>query len=351
MAILTEGRILVTDASNVPISGGKVRIYNTGTTTLTSVFSDAALATPLTNPVVANSAGFTPVIFAAEGTSVDLTYLTAADATVANRTYTAVPFLGADTGDFTRTVSGNGRFKVTGSAGAVLLQAGDASPDNTGGTLTIEGWAGTQLDTLTLDAATTNTTGRVTEIGKKIVGTVYTPATTFTGATTVDIPLTADPAGVRAWEVFLFDIAASSAITFGVRLSYDGGATYKAGASDYSGAANYSVYTAPNTVATSLSTLSGTIYNFPVTIAATANRPVLAKLEIITPTSGSDSTVIMGNIVTYDGVGGANAAPIRVAFTAYGNGAYGKATHIRLVVSGGTVTGKYRVVPLRGFGE
>ena len=96
MAILTEGRLLITDASNVPINGGKARIYNTGTTTLSSVYSDAALATPLTNPVVANSSGFTPVIFGAEGLVVDITYLTAADATVTGRTYTAVPLLGLD---------------------------------------------------------------------------------------------------------------------------------------------------------------------------------------------------------------------------------------------------------------
>jgi hypothetical protein len=96
MAILTEGRILVTDASDTPINGGKVRIYNTGTTTLTSVFSDADLSVPLTNPVVANSSGFCPVIFGAEGTIVDITYLTPADATVTGRTYTAIPLLGLD---------------------------------------------------------------------------------------------------------------------------------------------------------------------------------------------------------------------------------------------------------------
>ena len=75
MAILTEGRLLITDASNVPLSGGKARLYDTGTSTLTAVFSDAALTVPLVNPVVANSSGFTPVIFGAEGAIVDITYL------------------------------------------------------------------------------------------------------------------------------------------------------------------------------------------------------------------------------------------------------------------------------------
>lgn len=96
MAIVVESRILVTDASNVPLSGGKARLYDTGTSTLTSVFSDAALTVPLVNPVVANSSGFTPVIFGAEGAIVDITYLTSANVTVTGRTYTAIPLLGLD---------------------------------------------------------------------------------------------------------------------------------------------------------------------------------------------------------------------------------------------------------------
>lgn len=46
--------------ANAPLNGGKAYFYLTTTTTLEAVFADAALATPLSNPVVANSAGFFP---------------------------------------------------------------------------------------------------------------------------------------------------------------------------------------------------------------------------------------------------------------------------------------------------
>ena len=46
--------------ANAPLNGGKAYFYLTTTTTLEDVFEDAALATPLSNPVVANSAGFFP---------------------------------------------------------------------------------------------------------------------------------------------------------------------------------------------------------------------------------------------------------------------------------------------------
>ena len=348
MAILTEGRLLITDASNVPLSGGKARIYNTGTTTLTSVFSDVGLTTPLTNPVVANSSGFTPVIYAAEATSVDVTYLTSADATVAGRTYTAVPFLGSDTGTFTRTLGDNTRFKISGAGGIVLMQVGDPSPDNVGGQLTIEGWAGTQGDTLTLDFVTTNTTGVITENSKKMLGIVNTAATTFTAVSSVDIALTQNPSGVLCHDVDVFNLISSAAAQIRVRFSYDGGATYKSGASDYAyayqyknlGDANlYPTYDQDNAHgAIDLNTSS----DFTVT-------PAWLTLRILTVASGSNPTAIKGEMLMLQGSG--TGMPALNLIRGYGLGGYGKATHMRLYPASGTITGAYRVAPLRGFGE
>lgn len=347
MAIVVEGRLLITDASNVPISGGKARIYNTGTTTLSDLFSDAALVTPLTNPVVANSSGFTPVIFGAEGLTVDITYLTSADATVTGRTYTAVPLVGADNGVFSRTLADNTRVKITGAGGIVLFQVGDASPDDVGGNLTIEGWAGTQGTLATLDFATVNTTGRYTEIGKKIVGTVYTEATPFTAVTEVDMPLTADPTGVRAWEVYVFDIMPSADINMSLRLSYDGGATYKATADDYEIGHIYHNDTTP--VSFSDYTVSTGI-NLRTPFRLVANQPAFLRFTVITPPSGADATLVVGETFTNGNTG--TIMPQRGIFGAHAKGGYGKATNARLyLTSAGTVTGKYRVVPLRGFGE
>jgi len=47
----------VLDLNGNPVSGAKLYFYQTGTTTPVSIYSDAALATPLSNPVIADSAG------------------------------------------------------------------------------------------------------------------------------------------------------------------------------------------------------------------------------------------------------------------------------------------------------
>jgi hypothetical protein len=344
MGLLYDGRILVTDASNVPVSGGKVRVYDAGTTNLSSVFSDAALSVPLTNPVVANSAGITPQIFAADGLLADVQYLTSADASIANRGYEDVSFLGSGTGDLTRTVTGSGRFTITGSAGAVLFQVGDPSPDNTGGTLTIEGWAGTQGDTLTLDFALVNVSGRIKEQGKKLQGTVYTEATQVTAASSVDIALPNDPTGCRAWEIHIWDYSQSGNGTLRSRLSYDGGATYKAGAGDYS----WFWYQSQS---------GGTVSPTGITTAAqgdlssnlngAANQLGSGRILVITPDSGTTFTKIDSE---FSGIDNTAAGSIFRA-VAFGLGSYGRATNLRLLMSANNFTFKYRVVPLRGFGE
>jgi hypothetical protein len=62
--ILLPAPVLVAlDANGVPISGAQLQFYLTGTTTPTPVYTDDTLDTPLSNPVVANSAGLFPAIF------------------------------------------------------------------------------------------------------------------------------------------------------------------------------------------------------------------------------------------------------------------------------------------------
>lgn len=52
-----------TDNQNLPISGGKLYFYLTGTSVPATVYANAILTTPLTNPVVADSYGNFPTIF------------------------------------------------------------------------------------------------------------------------------------------------------------------------------------------------------------------------------------------------------------------------------------------------
>jgi hypothetical protein len=55
--LFTPPFLTVLDSNANPVSGGKVYFYATGTTTPQTVYSDAALTTPATNPVQADSAG------------------------------------------------------------------------------------------------------------------------------------------------------------------------------------------------------------------------------------------------------------------------------------------------------
>lgn len=51
------------DANGLTVSGAQLFFYLTGTTTPQTVYADAALTTPLTNPVTANAAGVWPSIY------------------------------------------------------------------------------------------------------------------------------------------------------------------------------------------------------------------------------------------------------------------------------------------------
>lgn len=62
--VIIEGYMPALDTSAKPLSGAKIYFYLNGTTTLTTVYADEDLTTPLTNPVVANSAGQFASIFA-----------------------------------------------------------------------------------------------------------------------------------------------------------------------------------------------------------------------------------------------------------------------------------------------
>ena len=138
MATLEDGIIRVVDAAGVPINGGKLRIYNTGTTTLSTVWANAALSTPLTNPVVADSAGRLPQIFGADGLVVDCKMLTAANVELSDTAFTK-SFSGDTSGDIYRDFT-SARFQITKIAGEVEIEAGDPTGDDVGGTMRLGGW-------------------------------------------------------------------------------------------------------------------------------------------------------------------------------------------------------------------
>lgn len=337
-----------------PLVGATLTIYDAGTTTPTAIFKDAALGVSCTNPTsgsdVADAGGWFPQIFAAEGAVVDITLKDSAGVTV--KTYEDVTFVGSDTGDFARTVSGNGRVKITGSAGSVLFQAGDPANDNTGGTLVIEGWAGSQLDSLTLDAAAASLTGtvdatQVRQNGKRISSVVYTTKTAFSAASQVNIALPNSPAGVTAWRIRFFDLITSVGGTFAtmnLRFSYDNGSTYKSGGSDY---AYGNTKSASGGTPVSTTDDAATEIQWPLS-APTANQGAFALLEIMTQNSGSGVTNVLGTQTDTE----PSSSHIRnVTFSGQARGNYGRATHGQFAPSSGTITGSYIVEPIFGTGE
>jgi hypothetical protein len=72
------------DLRGKPIVGGKLYIYDTGTTNLATTYSDAALSVTNTNtnPLIADNYGMFGDVFAMSNTAYDVVYKTAADALI-----------------------------------------------------------------------------------------------------------------------------------------------------------------------------------------------------------------------------------------------------------------------------
>jgi len=344
MATLEDGIIRVVDAAGVPINGGKLRIYNTGTTTLSTVWANAALSTPLTNPVVADSAGRLPQIFGADGLVVDCKMLTAANVELSDTAFTK-SFSGDTSGDIYRDFT-SARFQITKIAGEVEIEAGDPTGDDVGGTMRLGGWENTQADQIELDGALVNVTGKFKENSKKLDGVVYTARTAFSGAT-VDITLPNDPTGCLAWEIDFWDVITTGAANIYARLGYGG--AVKSGASDYAWAGMKDAGTSlsVDAVSTHRDNLDAQMIINEYGIVGSSTYPLRIKLEIDTVASGSGPTTVFGRLA-----GSGGTYPQFGLFTGYGLGGYGTATTLELSLNAGSFTsGYYRVKPLRGWGE
>jgi hypothetical protein len=80
--LIFEGFQPAASSTGARLSGAKAYVYSAGTTTPVSVFSDSTLATPLSNPVVADSAGQFPGIFVDSAALYDVKVTTSADAQI-----------------------------------------------------------------------------------------------------------------------------------------------------------------------------------------------------------------------------------------------------------------------------
>lgn len=349
MAQLVTGRIRVEDAAGDPVNGGRLRLYDANTTNLTSIWLDAGLSTPASNPLSADSAGWLPQFFTTEGVVVDGTFLNPVSGGGAEigPAFVDAVFVGDSTGTLTRDFT-NSRFQIRGSGGTVYIEAGDPSPDNVGGTASIGGWAGTTADLITLNGPTNINSDTFTVNSKTLPSVVYTGATAFSGSQDLIVPLTNSPTGIRAWEIELFDWFLSTTAGVYLAFSYDNGATYKTGATDYARAMYAYETTGPSLQAavTTGEGASGGMVLHPSTLNTPTNKPGWLRLKILTPNSGNDATLVKFETQTYTLVG---PVPNLSLGAGWAVGNYGRATHARIRVSSGTHLGNYTVRTLRGY--
>lgn len=354
MALLLDPATRVLDTTGAAINGGQVRVYNANTTTLADIFSDAGLSVALSNPVVCNSTGYpssngtTPTLIFAAAANYDVAFLdTVANGSTVLRSWEDVPSVGSDEATLYKDFT-NSRFQVRGSGGTIYVEAGDASPDNTGGTMRLGGWSGTEADTITLDGALVNVDGVLKENSKKLPGVIYTDATTFSTSTGVAIQLPNTPTGVRQWEIEVWDLVAAGTVALTAQLSFDSGATYKSGAADYI----YDKWIMDNTagpgIAVSPST-GDTKIDVSYALRAPAGKPARMTIKVTTPNSGSDHTLVESSGTACDRTAATSLATFGTSGSCVGG--YGRATHIKLAQGANLISGYYRITPKRGSGE
>lgn len=314
-------------------------VYTAGTTTPAAIFRDAALAVPMSNPTTgadkSDASGRFPQIFAATGSLFDILQKDAGGVTL--KSYVSVPSQGVSTAtlglDFTSS-----RMQFRGSGGTSYVEFGDATGDDVGGTGVIEGWNGTQADSITLNGASVNVAGRLKENTYKIPGVIRQENGAFTGVASVAIPLTNEPAGVRLFEVDILDLTLSAAAVLSITFSFDGGSTYTA--ANYAWAINGSYLTTASLKGSAADT-SGFVAD-----AFASGGNAMIRMSIATPTAAAVRTLAMGqwagNLNTLGFAAGVFSVYVPTS---------GRATHMKLAAASGTISGVYRVVPLRGLGE
>lgn len=71
--IIDSNPLRALDANGDPVSGARLYIYDTGTTSLQTVYTDSALTTPASQPIVANSNGVWAPVYHSGSTNVHIT--------------------------------------------------------------------------------------------------------------------------------------------------------------------------------------------------------------------------------------------------------------------------------------
>lgn len=367
------------DGNGDPLAGGKVYTFDAAaTTTPKATYTTNALSVAHANPIVLDGEGRFPDAFAATGEGFFIELTDASDDPVAE--FENVEALGeSSTDNITRTFTAS-RYKV--SSGEVesgndgtLVEFGSSAPVNTGGYVKESGWAETQGTKKIVDFADVELTGDmtiagslavsgtgatsvggslntgslITENSKKLPGVIYTNATPFSAVASVEIPLPNSPTGVLAWDIEIIDFQRSSATgTLDLTLSFDNASSYKTGAGDYLWGYGYLGASQAWTVAQDDSDTK--IVLLPGTSTATAKLGRW-RFRVHTVASGTNPTTVRGDWEGQILFSGAYYGSFATSYGVYVGAASQRATHMKIAPASGTISGAYRIMPLRGFGE
>lgn len=325
----------VFDSNGDPLPGAKLITRVPGTTTPKATYNAPDLLNPLTNPVIADSAGRFPQMWANTGENFDLVLTDENDVTI--EAFESVTALGTEDQEINIDFGSNGRFAVRGADGVPNIEFGDVTGDNVGGSGRIGGWDGTQGDNLEVDFATTTFTGAL-----NVAGPISTPSPsglavpmvvgrgTVSAVSTIDIPI---PATYSSYMLEIRNMVGSvtTAQQLNGTLSFDGGGTYKSAADDYQVALFYNGGSTTSQAATNsasvgvtrgsggASGLGGTDVRVQIWTGSTRETRMLS--DMCGFTAGNNLLSVMG----------------QVASTTNNKG-YGRATNLRIVPSTGTVS-------------
>lgn len=227
------------DSNGLAMSGAKLHTYVPGTTTNKAAYTTAALNVAHTNPVIADSAGRFPELWAEEGEQFDIKWTDSSGVQI--QLFEDIMALGSEEGgEISRDFDSGGRLLISGAAGAITFAAGSPTPDDTGGDLEIEGWNNTALDTLTLRATETQATGNLTVDGdldvggdllvngSVLIGQRLDSGSISSAQAALDVSI---PTGYRHVRLELLNIYPASDADAYLRFNF--GAGVKSGASDY----------------------------------------------------------------------------------------------------------------------
>lgn len=108
----------VTDKNGKPVDGAKVWVYEAGTTTPASIFTDVGLGTPSANPVVCDSNGIIPAFYLQPDTLYKTVQMTAADVEISTAD-NITPMISSASGTLPIGSGGTGATTASGARAAL----------------------------------------------------------------------------------------------------------------------------------------------------------------------------------------------------------------------------------------